>query len=191
MWNLRGIFVSGMYMAVTSEVYTAVAFVLAHICKNVGSICSHCIITVWFYLEKWQPYLFIDISNMHTMTGSRGLVHIHADRHIYMHTYTYRLICIWLYIYPHLCIHIFMHELCMTTYILTYIHIYTCLHVYIHIYMDTAYMFGCTYTYMYAYVTGISMIPLSEFQYFGRKILHYSIMMMSLHYIANDVISLS
>ena len=41
-------------------------------------------------------------------------------------------------------------------------------------------------------VAGISVFPISvEFQYFGRKTLHYSIMMMSLHYIANDVISLS
>ena len=41
-------------------------------------------------------------------------------------------------------------------------------------------------------VTGISVFPISvEFQYFGRKILHYSIMMMSLHYVAIDIISLS
>ena len=39
---------------------------------------------------------------------------------------------------------------------------------------------------------GIRVFPISvEFQYFGRKTLHYSIMMMSLHYIANDIISLS
>ena len=46
--------------------------------------------------------------------------------------------------------------------------------------------------YVYTYVTGISMFPIMvEFQYFGGEILHYSIMMMSLCYIANDVISLS
>ena len=41
-------------------------------------------------------------------------------------------------------------------------------------------------------VTGISVFPISvEFQYFGGRTLYYSIMMMSLHYIANDIISLS
>ena len=39
---------------------------------------------------------------------------------------------------------------------------------------------------------GISVFPISvEFQYFGRKTLHYLIMMMSLRYITHDVISLS
>ena len=45
---------------------------------------------------------------------------------------------------------------------------------------------------MHAFVVGISMFPITvEFGYFGRKILCYLIMVMSLHYIANDVISLS
>ena len=45
---------------------------------------------------------------------------------------------------------------------------------------------------MYVCVVGISILPfLVKFQYFGGKTLHYSIMMMSLHHIANDVISLS
>ena len=45
---------------------------------------------------------------------------------------------------------------------------------------------------MHVCVVGISVFPISvEFQYFGGKTLHYSIMMMSLHYIANDIISLS
>ena len=42
------------------------------------------------------------------------------------------------------------------------------------------------------YVVGISMFPITvEFWYFGGKTLHYSIMMMALRYIANDIISLS
>ena len=41
-------------------------------------------------------------------------------------------------------------------------------------------------------VAGISMFHIMvEFQYFGREILHYLIMMMWLHYVANDIISLS
>ena len=41
-------------------------------------------------------------------------------------------------------------------------------------------------------VPGISMFPITvEFLYFSGEILHYSITMMSLCYIANDVISLS
>ena len=40
-------------------------------------------------------------------------------------------------------------------------------------------------------VTGMSILPFQvKFQYFGRKTLHYSIMMMSLHYVTNDIISL-
>ena len=49
-----------------------------------------------------------------------------------------------------------------------------------------------TYMHIHVYVAGISVFPISvEFQYFGGKTLHYLIMMMTLHYIANDIISLS
>ena len=51
---------------------------------------------------------------------------------------------------------------------------------------------GYPFICVYACVMGISILPFHvEFQYFGGKTLHYSIMMMSLCYITNDVISLS
>ena len=54
-----------------------------------------------------------------------------------------------------------------------------------------AYM-KCVCIYIHTYVVAISMFPIMmEFQYFGRETLHYSIMMMSLCYAANDVIGLS
>ena len=36
-WNLKGIFVAGAYMAITCEVDSAVACLLAHLGENVGS----------------------------------------------------------------------------------------------------------------------------------------------------------
>ena len=44
-WHLRGIFVSGRYLAIICEVSFAVSCVLVDIYKNVGSICQTCMVT--------------------------------------------------------------------------------------------------------------------------------------------------
>ena len=59
MWHLRGMFVAGTYMAITCEVDIAVACVVAHICKNVGSVCVFSIIAVKIIFRMWQPYLLV------------------------------------------------------------------------------------------------------------------------------------
>ena len=83
--------------------------------------------------------------------------------------------------------------------------IYVCMHtclcvysicMYVHIYrykyrLVDGFQHTCIHFCVHVYVTGITILPFCiEFQYFGRKTLHYSIMMMSLCYITNDVISL-
>ena len=68
MWHLRGIFVSGRYLAVMCEVAVAGGCVLVHMCRNVWSVFPFSVIIVWFLLAMWQPYLFSDMSNMHIVT---------------------------------------------------------------------------------------------------------------------------
>ena len=44
--NLVGVFVSGTYLAITFEVEIAVGYVLAYICKTVGSTCPYKMLTM-------------------------------------------------------------------------------------------------------------------------------------------------
>ena len=44
--NLVGIFVSGTYLTITCEVEVAIGCVLTYIYKNIGSVCSCCMLAV-------------------------------------------------------------------------------------------------------------------------------------------------
>ena len=62
MSNLVGIFVSRTYLEITWKVLCiAVGFVLAHMYKNVSSICPFSVLAVWHTFTLWQSYLFSDI----------------------------------------------------------------------------------------------------------------------------------
>ena len=57
----RSIFVSEAYMAIPYELDIAFGCVLAHICKNVWSICPFNIMAVWLIFAMQQPYLLRDL----------------------------------------------------------------------------------------------------------------------------------
>ena len=57
MWHLRGMFAAGTYLAMMCQVNIAVACVLAHICKTVGSKCPFNSIAVWLIFGVWQPFV--------------------------------------------------------------------------------------------------------------------------------------
>ena len=69
MWHLRYIFVSGPYMPGTCEVDIVVGFVLAHMCKNVWSLCPYSIMTVWLLFAMWQPYFLSNIKSVYSDMG--------------------------------------------------------------------------------------------------------------------------
>ena len=102
---------------------------------------------------------------------------MHTHILTYMHTYRHA----YVYIYIHMCIFTGNEHAYLQKYIHTFIH--TSMHDCIH---------KCPQIHRHTYIAGVSILHFCiEFQYFGKKTLHCSIMLMSLHYITNDVISLS
>ena len=51
-------------MVIMCEVDIALCCVLAHICKNIVSICPYSIMAVRLMFAMWQPYLFSNICKM-------------------------------------------------------------------------------------------------------------------------------
>ena len=73
MWHLRDIFVAGAYMATTCEADIAVACILTHLCKSIGSIYPYSIMAVCHIFAIWQLCL----------------VTYQICIHIYIHPYTH------------------------------------------------------------------------------------------------------
>ena len=61
-WNLRGILVSGTYMAIVYEVTIVAGFILVDMGKDVNSICPFSIMAVRLIFAMWQPYRCCNLS---------------------------------------------------------------------------------------------------------------------------------
>ena len=96
--NLRGISLPGTCMAIICQVHTAVACVLACICRNVGSICPLGIISKMHRFGMCS-HICSMTSCMSIVTRSRDLVHRHTYIHMYTHTYTYTHLCLATYMW--------------------------------------------------------------------------------------------
>ena len=52
-WHLRGLFVSGTYLAIICGVAVAVGSVLVDMGKYVGSVCPFSIMAMWLIFAFW------------------------------------------------------------------------------------------------------------------------------------------
>ena len=60
--NMIGIFVSGMYLAITCELEVAVGCALVNLCKNTGSIYLFSMLLMRVICAMWQSCLFCGVS---------------------------------------------------------------------------------------------------------------------------------
>ena len=100
--------VVGTYIAILCGIDIEVGCVLAHICKNVGSICQFSIMACGSCLQC-ESHICSETYPIcvQYMGGSRDLVCMYAYRYTYMHhmhthTYIYRVMGVCLHIYIHI-----------------------------------------------------------------------------------------